>query len=72
MYICINVKYPFFLSHINETWIFTPDYREVPKYQISWRSVLWQPCGRTDRQTDRQTDRHDEANNRFSKFCERA
>ena len=33
------------------------------------------PCGRaggrTDRQTDRQTDRHDEANNRFSQFCER-
>ena len=32
------------------------------------------PCGRTDRQTDRQTDgrtnRIDEANNRFSQFCE--
>jgi len=27
--------------------------------------------GRTDRQTDRQTDRHDEANSRFSQFCER-
>ena len=24
-----------------------------------------------DGQTDRQTDRHDDANNRFSKFCER-
>ena len=28
--------------------------------------------GRTDGETDRQTDRHDEANNRFSQFCERA
>jgi hypothetical protein len=26
----------------------------------------------TDRQADRQTDRHDEANRRFSQFCERA
>jgi hypothetical protein len=25
-----------------------------------------------DRQTDPQTDRHDEANSRFSEFCERA
>ena len=25
-----------------------------------------------DRQTDRQTGRHDEANSRFSQFCERA
>jgi hypothetical protein len=29
------------------------------------------PCGRTDRRTDRQTDRHDEANSRFSLFCEK-
>jgi hypothetical protein len=28
--------------------------------------------GQTDGQTDRQTDRHDEANRRFSRFCERA
>ena len=26
----------------------------------------------TDRQTDRQSDRHDEANSRFSQFCESA
>ena len=29
-------------------------------------------CGRTDGRTDGQADRHDEANNRFSQFCERA
>jgi hypothetical protein len=28
------------------------------------------PCGRTDGLTDR--NRHDEANSRFSQFCERA
>jgi uncharacterized coiled-coil DUF342 family protein len=30
-----------------------------------------QPDRQTDRQTDRQRDRYDEANNRFSQFCER-
>jgi len=29
-------------------------------------------CGQTDRQTDVRTDRHDEANNYFPLFCERA
>jgi len=35
---------------------------------------LFHVDGRTDVQkdTDRQTDRHDEANSRFSKFCESA
>jgi len=28
--------------------------------------------GRTDGRKDRRTDRHDEANSRFSQFCERA
>ena len=28
--------------------------------------------GRTDTQTDRQTDRYEDANSRFSRFCERA
>jgi hypothetical protein len=31
-----------------------------------------QTDGRADGQADRQTDRHDEANSRFSQFCERA
>ena len=35
-------------------------------------SKLFVPMDRKteDRQTDRQTDRHDEANSRFSEFCE--
>ena len=38
-------------------------------FQIYWKPVLWEPscCMRTDGQTDKQN----EANNRFSKFCER-
>ena len=28
--------------------------------------------GQTDGRTDKQTDKHDEANSRFSKFCETA
>ena len=36
---------------------------------MSWKSVQWDP---RSMRTDGQTDRHDEANNRFSKFCERA
>ena len=32
-------------------------------------AVLFRANGQIDRQTDRQTDRCDEANNRFSQFC---
>ena len=41
--------------------------KKAVKYQISWKSVHWEPnccMGRTDR--------HDEANRRFSQFCLRA
>ena len=33
---------------------------------------LFRADGRADGRTDRRTDRHEEANNRFSQFCERA
>jgi hypothetical protein len=48
-----HVKCPLILSKSNETWIFSPNFQTILKYQISWRSVQWQPSysTRTDGQT---------------------
>jgi hypothetical protein len=53
MYIILHVKYPS-LSDFNENWIFWTDFWKVPRYQISWKSVQWEPSYfvRTDGQTD--------------------
>ena len=47
-------------------------FRKIIKYQISWRSVRWEPsCFMwTYGRTDRYTDTRGEANSRFSQFCE--
>ena len=53
MYSDLYVKYSLFLSDLNETWIFTTDFRKMRKYQISWKSISGSravPCGRTDEQ----------------------
>jgi hypothetical protein len=74
-YIGFCVKYPLFLSYFNKTWIFAKYFRKILQYQISWKSVQWEPSpmwtqrdGQLDGQTDRQTDWHEEASNRFSQI----
>ena len=79
MYIGLHVKYPLFLSGFKKTWIFSTDFGKIFRHQISWQPVQWEPsCSmRTDGQTDGRTHEererqiHDEANSRFSQFCER-
>jgi hypothetical protein len=69
MYIGLHIKYSLLLSDFNETWILSTDFRKIVKTQISskMRSVRAKLF-----HADGQTDREDEANNRFSQFCERA
>jgi len=69
MYIGLHVKYPLFLSDCNETWIFSPNFRKILKYQMFMKI---RPVGAELFHTEGRSDGHDEANGRFSQFCERA
>jgi len=67
MHFGLHVKYPLFLSDVNESLIFLIDFRKILKYEISRKSIQWETsCSmRTDRRAgrqveiQRQTDRHD-------------
>ena len=43
MWVVLHVTYPLFLSDSNETWTFSKAFRKFLKYQISWKSVQWEP-----------------------------
>jgi len=55
MYLGPHVKHLLFLSDFAETWIFITDFHKILKYQIPWKSVLWEPS--FSMQTDDWTDK---------------
>ena len=71
----LHVKYSLLLLEFNDNWISSTDFRKTTKYQFhqypsNGSRVV--PCGQTNRETDGRTDEHNEANSRFSQFCESA
>jgi len=81
MYICLNVKHPFFFARFWLKLKFLDIFSK--NTQISnfmnirpTGAEVFNADGWTNRQRDkeneRQTDRHDKANSRFQNFCERA
>jgi hypothetical protein len=62
MYIGTRVQYPLFLSDFNKTWLVLKNFPWILKYEISRKSVQWEPS------CSIRTCRYDDANSRFSKF----
>jgi hypothetical protein len=69
IYIVFHIKYAFILSDFSETYISSTDFSKIP--QIS-NFMKIHPVRAELFCEDGQVDRHDEANSRFSQFCERA
>ena len=61
--ITINVKYVLFCHVLIKSELSQMIFEKILQYQVGIRVF---PCGRKEGQTDR----HDEANRRFSQFCE--
>jgi len=54
IYIGLHTKYPIFSTHFIGTWIFLTGIRKIHEFQISGKSVQWEPFvprGRRDGQT---------------------
>jgi hypothetical protein len=66
MYTGLHVKCPLLLSDINDTQILLTDFQKILTYQISWKSIQWEPSCST------QTDRHDKANSHSPQLCKHA
>jgi hypothetical protein len=54
MYTGLHVKCPLYWSGFNDTCIFSKKIQKMLKYQLSWKSVQWEPnrSTRTDERTD--------------------
>jgi len=73
------VKFPLLFLDLNETWVFSTNYRKIFKYKISWKSFQWElNCsmrtdGRTDGQSDWQTKKYTDRQRDMTKlivtFC---
>jgi len=56
------------LTDIDKSCTLLTDCLKIIKYQISWKSVSWEPS--CSMRTDGRTDRHDETKSRFRKVCD--
>jgi len=71
MYIGLHLKYPLLLlSDFRKIVSFSKDYRKMPKNKFHENPSSETELFHAGRQTEGQTGRHDEANSRFSRFCE--
>jgi hypothetical protein len=66
MYKRLRLKYPLFLLGFNETWIF------LTVFRMKAQKTNFVKIHPFEADLFMRTDRHDEANSRFSRFCERA